>query len=292
VAKVAQRHPANVPGPWFVDRSCINCDVSRQCAPGLFGEADGQAVVTRQPVSPDEVRDATRAMLACPTGSISMTGRKPPLGGLFPQRIEEGVHYCGFTSRHSYGANSYFVERPQGNLLVDSPRFVPSLVRAFEKAGGLRHVLLTHRDDVADAEPYARHFGARVWIHEDDRRAAPFATDVLRGFGPLAIAPSLTVIPAPGHTKGSVIYLLEDRFLFTGDSLYWSRRHRRLSAFRDACWYSWEEQARSLARLLAYRFEWILPGHGNRATGPPPQWQGQLRELVLLMESGATPSDW
>ncbi len=292
VASPAERHPANVPGPWFVDRSCINCDVSRQCAPWMFGEADEQAVVLRQPTTEGEVRQATRAMLSCPTASIGVMGEKPPAEGLLPELLADGVFYCGFTSPRSFGANAYFVRRPEGNLLVDSPRFVPALVRAFEEAGGLAHVLLTHRDDVADADRFASRFGARVWIHEDDRSAAPFATDEVCGLGPRAITPSLTVLPVPGHTRGSVVYLLEERFLFSGDSLYWSRRRGRLSAFRDACWYSWEEQTRSLARLEAHGFEWVLPGHGNRARGAADEWRRQLRELVEEMPRVGSSSEW
>jgi glyoxylase-like metal-dependent hydrolase (beta-lactamase superfamily II) len=284
VANPSDRHPANVEGPWFVDRSCINCDVSRQCAPWMFGEVDDQAVVVRQPATTEEERDAARAMLACPTASIGKVGKKPPTDGLFPEPLEDGVHYCGFTSPDSFGANSYFVRREAGNLLVDSPRFVPPLRRAFEEGGGLAHILLTHRDDVADAERYAKHFGARVWIHEDDRRAAPFATDILPGPDPFAIAPELEAVPVPGHTKGSVAYRLGERFLFTGDSLAYSPRRRRLTAFRDACWYSWEEQARSLARLEAHSFEWVLPGHGHRAKGEADEWRRQLRDLVAWME--------
>src|SRR5262249_60876476 len=116
-----------------------------------------------------------------------------------------GVSYCGFTSPHSFGANAYFVERAAGNLLVDSPRFVPPLLRAFEERGGAAHLLLTHRDDVADAERFATHFGARVWIHEDDRRGASFASDILAGSEATAVTPTFVAIPVPGHTKGSVI---------------------------------------------------------------------------------------
>ena len=52
MADPRQRHPQNVPGPWFVDRTCIDCDVSRQCAPWMFGAADGQAIVVRQKIWP------------------------------------------------------------------------------------------------------------------------------------------------------------------------------------------------------------------------------------------------
>ena len=258
----------------------------------MFGEAEDQAVVIRQPDGPDELRDAARAMLACPTASIGVRGRKPSTQGLFPQLLAPGLYYCGFTSPLSFGANSYFVEGVEGGLLVDSPRFVAPLRRALETAGGVRHILLTHGDDVADAERYARHFRARVWIHEGDDRAAPFATDILRGRDILDIAPSLTVIPVPGHTRGSVVYLVRGEILFSGDSLHWSRRFGRLSAFRDACWYSWEEQTRSLARLAEHSFTWVLPGHGNRAQGSPTQWRRELLDLVRRMESGSDVSAW
>lgn len=287
MADPARRHPANVSGPWFVDTTCIDCDVSRQCAPWMFGSAGGQAVVERQPGGPDEERAAMRALLACPTGSIGVAGEKPSAEGLFPEPLDEGLFYCGFTSRRSFGANSYFAARKEGNLLVDSPRFVAPLVEAFQGLGGIAHILLSHRDDVADAEKYAERFGARVWIHEDDRDAAPFATDVLQGQGTSRLTPSLVAVPVPGHTKGSVAYLLEERILFTGDSLYWSPRRGRLSAFRDACWYSWTEQARSLARLEALSFEWVLPAHGHRARGVPEEWRRQLGELVRRMGEGA-----
>jgi glyoxylase-like metal-dependent hydrolase (beta-lactamase superfamily II) len=291
MADPARRHPANADGAWFVDTSCIDCDVSRQCAPWMFGEADDQAIVVRQPATPDEERDAMRALLACPTASIGVAGEKPDAEGLFPERLDDGVFYCGYTARDSFGANAYFVERPDGNMLVDSPRFVPPLVRAFEEKGGLARILLTHQDDVADADRFAERFGARVFIHEDDRRAAPFASDLIRGTGPVQLAPGLLALPAPGHTKGSVLYLLDERYLFSGDSLYWSRTRGRLSAFRDACWYSWKEQARSLARLRAQRFSWVLPGHGNRCQGEPDELQRQLEELVALMGQ-ETRSDW
>jgi glyoxylase-like metal-dependent hydrolase (beta-lactamase superfamily II) len=291
MAKEQRRHLANAPGPWFVDDSCIDCDASRQCAPGLFGPVAGQSVVVRQPVTAAELVSATRAMLACPTASIGVTGPKPPSAGLFPQEIDGGVYYCGYNSPLSYGANAFFVARESGNLLIDAPRWVPDLARRIEALGGLQHVLLTHQDDVADAERYAAHFGARVWIHEADRAAAPFATDVIEGDRELTVAKGLLAIPAPGHTRGSVVYLLEQRYLFTGDSLHWSRGEADLSAFHEQCWFSWEEQARSLSRLLDHEFEWVLAGHGDRRRGGAPEMRERLRALVTRMTT-KSPAWW
>ena len=80
----------------------------------------------------------------------------------------------------------------------------------------------------------------------------------------------------PGHTRGSVVFVLEERWLFSGDSLAWSHEREDLVAFRGACWYSWAEQTLSLDRLAsAHRFSWLLPGHGARRRfdgdeGTPP----------------------
>ena len=286
------RHPANVPGPWFVDTTCIDCDACRQLAPAVFAESagHGQSTVWRQPASADDEEAAARALLACPTASIGAQGRTIDAEGLFPQEIADGVFYCGFNSRDSFGANAFFATRPEGNLLVDSPRFAAPLVRALEERGGVTRVLLTHRDDVADADRYARHFGAEVWIHEADASAAPFATHRLRGLDAAEIRPGLTAVPLPGHTRGSAGFILDGRFLFSGDSLYWSRRRGDLGAFRDACWYSWEAQADSLERLAAFDFEWVLAGHGDR--GRASDMRDRLRALVRRMRAPEEATAW
>jgi glyoxylase-like metal-dependent hydrolase (beta-lactamase superfamily II) len=91
-------------------------------------------------------------------------------------------------------------------------------------------------------------------------------------------------IPVPGHTKGSVVFLLDSRWLFTGDSLAWSNDHDDLTAFRSACWFSWREQADSLARLAAqHRFAAVLPGHGARHFGDPDEMHDRLVRLVARM---------
>jgi glyoxylase-like metal-dependent hydrolase (beta-lactamase superfamily II) len=193
------------------------------------------------------------------------------------------VYRCGFNARSSFGAQSYFVRRSQGNVMIDSPRYASKLVRAFEQLGGLADILLTHQDDIADADRYARHFGPRVWIHEADSAAVPYATNVLQGLDVTEVSSGLSAIPVPGHTRGSVVYLLEDTYLFTGDSLAWSRARRDLVAFRDACWYSWSELKRSLARLADYRFEWVLAGHGHSARLPAQEMRTRLQALVERM---------
>jgi glyoxylase-like metal-dependent hydrolase (beta-lactamase superfamily II) len=90
----------------------------------------------------------------------------------------------------------------------------------------------------------------------------------------------------PGHTEGSVAYLWRSRCLFTGDSLAWSFVENDLIAFRDFCWYSWEEQTESLTRLLDYDFEWVLAGHGGSHGLSAPEMHARLAALVGRMAKG------
>ncbi len=173
--------------------------------------------------------------------------------------------------------------RADGNLMIDSPRWSSRVVDHIEACGGLARILLTHRDDVADAKRYARRFDARVYIHEDDAGAAPFATDLFRGQAPAQIAAGITVIPTPGHTIGSVVFLLDDTYLFTGDSLGWDHESGSLRASPGTCWYSWTDQTTSLERLASHAFGWVLAGHGGSAHRPAAEMRQHLLELVAWM---------
>ena len=265
MASLAQRMPDNAPGDFFVDRTCIDCDACRRIAPAVFAEGEDHSYVARQPESEAARLRAMMALVACPTGSIGTVSRQDARPGIaaFPEPVAENVSFCGFTSEDSFGAWSYLIERPSGNVLVDSPRAVRRLLRHFEERGGIATMFLTHRDDVADHEAFAKHFGCRRVLHERDvTRATAGIEHPLAGDEPVRLDDDLLAIPAPGHTRGHAVLLYGERFLFTGDHLAWSSRRGALTAFRDACWYSWPEQIRSMERLLDYRFEWVLPGHG------------------------------
>jgi glyoxylase-like metal-dependent hydrolase (beta-lactamase superfamily II)/ferredoxin len=288
MADLAKILPDNVPGEYFVDRTCIDCDTCRQLAPAVFGESAGASFVRQQPADAAAERATLQALVACPTGSIGSRGRSRARQVLrdFPLLIDGDVWYCGFTSPKSYGGSSYFVQRPAGNWLIDAPKFLPPLVRNLEARGGIRHIFLTHRDDVADAERFAAHFGAERIIHRAELAAQPSAERVLIGREPVELAPGCVAIPTPGHTRGHLVLLIDDCYLFTGDHLAWDREHQRLAAFEDYCWHSWSEQIESMARLLDYSFEWVLPGHGQRVHLPRETMHRELAALVRRMQSG------
>jgi glyoxylase-like metal-dependent hydrolase (beta-lactamase superfamily II) len=267
---------------WRIDQRCTNCDVARQLAPGLIGEVGGRSAVIRQPRTDAENKSLQAAAFACHTRSIRHHSREPdPALDPFPLALDERVYLCGHNSRQTAGANSYLLRRPAGSLMIDTPRWSPALAARYEALGPVTDVLLTHRDHAAHGRRYADRLGARLWIHEGDLDAAPDADQIMRGTDPVEIADGVTAYPLPGHTEGSVLYLADDLYCFSGDSFYWSRSAGDIAVADSVTWYSVTELAASLERAAPrIRFEWLLPGHGDRQHLAAPDMARRLQDLA------------
>src|SRR5262249_19090938 len=142
MANPRKRVPENAPGDFYVDSTCIDCDACRQIAPLTFGQAKETSFVHTQPVSAEARRQALRALLSCPTGSIGCLGGDDVKAVMadFPLPVEGPVFYCGYNSPKSYGGNSYFVRHPAGNWLIDAPKFVAPLVPRLQSLGRVAHI--------------------------------------------------------------------------------------------------------------------------------------------------------
>jgi len=286
MANPKRSYPDNLAGEFFVDDTCIDCDLCRQIAPPVFTESGDHSIVHHQPDTELETLRPGMALVACPTGSIGTRSKinLTPVLSAFPEPIADNVYFCGYASPDSYGAASYLVcDANTGNTLVDSPRFASQLVRRFEEMGGLERLLLTHRDDVADHQKFHDRFGCRRVIHQDDAQGIR-ADETLDGREPMVLDEDWTAIPVPGHTRGSMVFLYRNRFLFTGDHLAWSVARNGLIAFRSVTWYSWREQTQSMKRLLDFQFEWVLPGHGHRTYQPAKLMRQKLEDCIDWME--------
>jgi glyoxylase-like metal-dependent hydrolase (beta-lactamase superfamily II)/ferredoxin len=288
MANAKLRLPENVPGDFYVDETCIDCDACRQIAPETFRDHGDQSSVYQQPTTADAIQRALMALVACPTGSIGTTQKHDlhPAIDTFPVQVDANIHFCGFTAESSFGAWSYLITRPPsegGNVLVDSPRWAGQLVKKIEAMGGITNMLLTHSDDIADHARYAERFNTRRLMHADDGAARRGIEQVMEGNDPVAFDSDITIIPTPGHTRGHIMFLYRDTWLFTGDSLAWKHNGEGLTAFRYACWYSWERQIESLRRLLDYRFEWVIPGHGRIGHAPAHVMREYLERCVEWM---------
>src|SRR6185369_6168413 len=200
MALIELRRAENVEGDFFVDSTCIDCDLCRQIAPETFSDVGDQSIVHRQPRTGQEEFAALKALVTCPTASIGALGnhsaRTKKAVAAYPELIDENVYFCGFASESSFGASSYLITRPGGNVLIDSPRFASPLVKRIAEMGGVRWMFLTHRDDVADHKQWASRFDAERIMHNDDiGRSLSGIERRLKGNDPIALDDDLTVIP-------------------------------------------------------------------------------------------------
>jgi glyoxylase-like metal-dependent hydrolase (beta-lactamase superfamily II)/ferredoxin len=287
MALVELRLPENAAGDFYVDSTCIDCDLCRQIAPETFSDIGEQSVVYHQPETEEQEFAALKALVTCPTASIGALGNHLAKQAVaaYPEQVDDNIYFCGFASESSFGASSYLIARPQGNVLVDSPRFARPLVKRIEELGGVRLMFLTHRDDVADHEKWAEHFKAERIMHRDDVGSRLSGIErKLAGHDVISLDKDLIAIPTPGHTRGHTVMLYRDKYLFTGDHLWWSPAYNSLNASSSVCWYSWAEQTRSMERLLDYDFEWVLPGHGRRAHLSFTEMRRQLEACIARMK--------
>ena len=71
-----QKNPENVRGKFYVDATCIDCDMCRNIAPQFFTRHDdnGYSYVFKQPQTPEEIAQAEEARISCPTETIGNDG--------------------------------------------------------------------------------------------------------------------------------------------------------------------------------------------------------------------------
>src|SRR6266702_5491309 len=76
MADVSNKYPENVPGKYYVDEQCIDCDLCRETAPANFKRNDdgGHSYVYKQAESPEEEALCKEAMEGCPVEAIGNDG--------------------------------------------------------------------------------------------------------------------------------------------------------------------------------------------------------------------------
>jgi ferredoxin len=76
MADIANKYPNNVPGKYYVDNQCIDCDLCRETAPANFTRNDdgGFSYVFKQPGTPEEEAQCKEAKEGCPVEAIGDNG--------------------------------------------------------------------------------------------------------------------------------------------------------------------------------------------------------------------------
>jgi len=145
-------------------------------------------------------------------------GREPALNTtmLFERIVSEGLaHY------------SYLIGDKNEALVIDPRRDVDVYVKNASNAGmRIAHILETHRNEdyFVGSMELAERTGAEVW-HADSQWEYGYGNIVLPGQKWKAGRLEFEALPTPGHTPGSMSYLLRDPtgllfMVFCGDALF------------------------------------------------------------------------
>ncbi|GIW86861.1 MAG: hypothetical protein KatS3mg108_1185 [Isosphaeraceae bacterium] len=75
-----RRLPENVPGRFYVDQTCIDCELCRELAPGHFARHDPKrvSIVVRQPRTDEEIEACHAALAECPVEAIGDEAGQAP----------------------------------------------------------------------------------------------------------------------------------------------------------------------------------------------------------------------
>ncbi|MFC9997317.1 MBL fold metallo-hydrolase [Nocardia sp. NPDC127526] len=124
--------------------------------------------------------------------------------------------FPGLTTR------AYLWTRPDGNVLFYNTTLAGELDRMAE-LGGVAHQYLSHQDEITSTlATVKQRFGAKLHIHGSEAHLVE-TTSVDDPFTERHTAlGDMQVIPVPGHTPGSTVYLATisgRRHLFTGDTI-------------------------------------------------------------------------
>lgn len=304
---------------FFVDHTCIDCDTCRWMAPEFYKRKNQQSAVVRQPETEEERIEAFRALLSCPTYSIhgpsDAKAEQRAAEESFPRLIQgtQNCYHCGFHDELSFGCASYLIKRPEGNILVDVPRYVPKLVNRIKELGGAKYIFLTHRDDVAAHYKWASALGAERIMHQAETNEKQKTDEVehkLEGEGPWSLpdgSEDCQIIFTPGHTEAHCVLLYKpQKVLFSGDHLAadsvaeWNARFEPnddgfLGISRNFNWWRVDEQVESCVKLAQYDWLTLLPGHGRPGAVKDAAQREEQLALIRDRESkrslGHLPTD-
>ncbi|BDA50908.1 hypothetical protein COCOBI_17-1270 [Coccomyxa sp. Obi] len=291
-------------GAFFVDHTCIDCDTCRYMAPDFFKRKNSQSAVLTQPQTQEERFQAFQALLSCPTYSIHVAEKdretQQEAEASFPRTVDglDNVFHCGFHSELSFGCAAYLVTRPEGNVLVDVPRYVPKLLKRIQAMGGAKYIFLTHRDDVAEHAKWAKALGAERIMHVGETNSQQGTDQVevkLEGDGPWTLpdgSQDMEIVLTPGHTEFHCCLVYKpEKVLFSGDHLAadkvaeWESEHEadggHLGISRRFNWWRVDRQVESCEKLASYDWIHLLPGHGRPGrVADPADREHQIKLLA------------
>ncbi|MRG27224.1 MBL fold metallo-hydrolase [Laceyella tengchongensis] len=129
-------------------------------------------------------------------------------------------------NRLAKGCLSYMVVSEGEAMIVDPNRHVEEYTSLAEKENAnIVHIMDTHlhADHISGGQALANQTGARYYISSSEMQGADMSFEPLEEhteirFG--AVRVKILTIPTPGHTPGSVSFLINDKYLLSGDTIF------------------------------------------------------------------------
>ncbi|PTX55114.1 glyoxylase-like metal-dependent hydrolase (beta-lactamase superfamily II) [Melghirimyces profundicolus] len=129
-------------------------------------------------------------------------------------------------NRMAKGCLSYLIVTGDEAAVVDPGRHTAFYIRLAEREGArIRHVMDTHlhADHISGGPGLAEETGATYYIASEEVQGAGYTFAPLEKeehihFGQVDI--KVLALPTPGHTPGSTSFVVNDRFLLSGDTLF------------------------------------------------------------------------
>jgi len=108
-------------------------------------------------------------------------------------------------------------------VVLDPHRHVQKIIDSAERIGArITHILDTHlhADHISGGSELAAKTGAEYHLHPIDAPGAKFKYTGLKGGSKITVGDcTFDVIHSPGHTPGSTSFLMNGKYLFTGDTI-------------------------------------------------------------------------
>jgi len=196
-------------------------------------------------------------------------------------------------NRVGKGCLSYIIVSGSEAAIVDPARHIDQYLSFLEDEGlELKYIFDTHlhADHISGAAALCKATGAGYYLSADDMDGASAQYVALKDGQQFSIGSSsikIVALSSPGHTPGSTCVLLDDRVLFTGDTLFISSMGRPDLGGQAAIWV--KDLFRTISRLRKLPDKTlILPSHTRGGkdydrNGVVSRSLGELRKSNPLM---------
>ena len=165
--------------------------------------------------------------------------------------------------------NCFIYSKDSHKILIDTGTSIKAIRREMKKLNlnveEFEHVFLTHNDpDHAGSINSFPH--ASIYLGEESKTKQPDRYDFLKDEEIIEVGNiKIQVIDTPGHRKGHICFLVDDKYLFTGDLLI--LKDGKVKPFYKLISSDFENQLESVAKIAKLEnIEGLFTAHGGYTT--------------------------